>query len=92
MTAAVPMTHQRLSWGCRRGMLELDILLEPLARNAVTMSQPELELAAELLELDDCELWDLLVADNNPPERFASLIASLQLPKDTPSSNHKQAV
>jgi succinate dehydrogenase flavin-adding protein (antitoxin of CptAB toxin-antitoxin module) len=54
----------RLKWKCRRGLLELDLLLERyLMRN-----QPDQDLA-ELLDLPDNELLDIVMGRS---DRYAS--------------------
>jgi len=50
-------------WRCRRGMRELDVLLERFAREQYRSASPERKLAFErLLELPDPLLVDLLLA------------------------------
>ena len=52
---------RRLRWRCRRGMLENDLVLERfLDRHVTTLDREQLEWLAELLELGDNDLWDLL--------------------------------
>jgi len=49
------VARERLKWKCRRGLLELDLVLERyLQRNP---ADPEL---AELLDLPDNDLWDIV--------------------------------
>jgi len=56
--------RERLRWRCRRGMLELDLVLARyLAR------YPEDESLAELLALPDRELWDIVIGRS---ERYAA--------------------
>jgi len=51
----------RLRWHCRRGLLELDLVLERyLARHAARMSGEEAGLLAELLEYADNDLWEVV--------------------------------
>ncbi|MCY4325578.1 MAG: succinate dehydrogenase assembly factor 2 [Betaproteobacteria bacterium] len=68
---------RRLSWRCRRGMLELDLLLSALA---VRLAAGESVAGAEeLLECDDNQLWDVLVTGRvQPAAQFASLAARLR--------------
>ncbi|HMA87280.1 MAG TPA: succinate dehydrogenase assembly factor 2 [Burkholderiales bacterium] len=55
------LTHDRLKWKCRRGLLELDLVLERfLQRQAVGLDAEELARLYELLELADNELWDIV--------------------------------
>ena len=56
--------REKLKWKCRRGLLELDIVL---ARYLVR--HPEDGELAELLELPDNDLWDIVAgrSDNYAP-------------------------
>ncbi len=67
---------RRLAWRCRRGMLELDLALQPLA---VRLERGErIDQAASLLACDDVELWDMLVAGAaRPAAAHAKLAAEL---------------
>jgi antitoxin CptB len=52
------MTHlerERLKWKCRRGLLELDIVLERYLHGGAV--DPRL---SELLDLPDNDLWDIV--------------------------------
>ena len=51
----------RLRWRCRRGLLELDIVLgRYLDRHAAQLHGEELERLAELLDMPDNDLWDVV--------------------------------
>ena len=56
--------HNRLKWKCRRGLLELDIVLERYLRRG----EPHPRLS-ELLDMPDNDLWDIVAgrSDNYPP-------------------------
>jgi len=45
----------RLQWKCRRGLLELDLVLERYVK-----THPQDEGLAELLDLPDNDLWDIV--------------------------------
>jgi antitoxin CptB len=49
------LEHEKLKWKCRRGLLELDIVLERYLRAGET--DPGL---SELLDLPDNDLWDIV--------------------------------
>jgi len=52
----------RIRWHCRRGLLELDIILERFNRQHLAGLAPgQLEEFKELLELDDNHLLDLIL-------------------------------
>ncbi len=53
---------RRLGWQCRRGMLELDLILESfLNKNYAKLSVCEQDLFEQLLAYSDQELCDCLV-------------------------------
>jgi succinate dehydrogenase flavin-adding protein (antitoxin of CptAB toxin-antitoxin module) len=53
--------RDRLQWKCRRGLLELDLVLSQfLERQASSMSTAELAAFDELLDYPDTELWDVV--------------------------------
>lgn len=55
------VAHDKLKWKCRRGLLELDLVLERfMQRHANAMDDGELARLGELLELPDNDLWDIV--------------------------------
>ena len=52
------LSQSRLKWKCRRGLLELDLVLQ----NFVEKHLQDNELGAlnDLLELEDNDLWDIV--------------------------------
>ena len=67
-------------WQCRRGMKELDVLLERFAREALTeASAEELEAFAELLALPDPALAGYLLAGELPAQpHLAELVRRIR--------------
>ena len=60
---------RRLLWRCRRGMKELDVLLERFARRELPAASPEERSAlARFLELPDPLLVDYLLGQAIPPD------------------------
>ena len=60
---------RRLAWRCRRGMLELDIVLQrfiALHFNDLTLAQ--LKAFDDLLELPDNDFWTLISNDRVTPK------------------------
>ena len=54
--------QRRLAWRCRRGLLELDIVLQRfVAQQFTDLNDTELIALDALLELPDNDFWDLLV-------------------------------
>jgi antitoxin CptB len=77
VTAASAVSEMdRTRWRCRRGMLELDLVLARfLDRCLPDLSAEEMEAFKTLLELPDHELWDLVVGVAQPPSGAAGAIA-----------------
>jgi antitoxin CptB len=60
---------RRLLWRCRRGMKELDVILERFARQHLgEASSEQRRTFAQFLELPDPELADYLLGQATPPE------------------------
>ena len=58
------MEYSELKWRCRRGMLELDILLNSyLDKNYRTMSAEQGAVFNEILDYPDQVLFDLLLGN-----------------------------
>jgi len=52
------LEHKRLMWHCRRGMLELDVLLLPFGRDIyLTLSAEDQAKFVDLLECEDPDLF-----------------------------------
>ena len=65
----------RICWQCRRGLLELDLLLGPFAtREYAALSDAERQCFQELLECADGDLLAWFHAQAEPPVRFRTLI------------------
>jgi antitoxin CptB len=73
-------TLNRLRWRCRRGMRELDTLLEHYLAERFPVA-PEAEQAAfvRLLDLPDPDLAAYLLGRSGPPEEFLSVFPHLVL-------------
>jgi antitoxin CptB len=73
---------RRLLWRCRRGMKELDVLLERFARFNLPGSSPEArDVFARFLELPDPVLADYLLGQVIPPEpELAGLVLRIARP------------
>ena len=63
------MNVQRLKWACRRGMLELDLVLEPFMENIFSTLSDEDKLRFEkLLENEDQDLFNWFLRKGNPSD------------------------
>ncbi len=61
---------ERLRWRSRRGLLELDLLLERfLADHLGTMAPEEIRIYDALLRLADKDFLDLVMGDMSPPDK-----------------------
>jgi antitoxin CptB len=70
----------RLSWRCRRGMLENDLVLSRfLSRRAGTLTEEEMSALGDLLDLSDNDLWEVISGHAEPSDcRLAPLVAQLR--------------
>jgi antitoxin CptB len=70
--------QRRLLWRCRRGMKELDLLLERFARERYAgATGAQKDAFAQLLELPDPVLADYLFGHAVPPEPQVAELARL---------------
>jgi antitoxin CptB len=68
------VARDRLKWKCRRGLLELDLVLERYLRG-----HPEDPELAELLDLPDNDLWDIVSGRSERYDgRFSGIVARLR--------------
>jgi len=52
------VSQHRLRWKCRRGLLELDLVLQDFVEGH--LEHKDLDALNELLELEDNDLWDIV--------------------------------
>ena len=68
------VARERLKWKCRRGLLELDLVLEKYLRQ-----YPEDPELAALLDLPDNDLWDIVSGRSERYDaRFRDIVARLR--------------
>ncbi|CAD86284.1 MULTISPECIES: succinate dehydrogenase assembly factor 2 [Nitrosomonas] len=75
------MNHQaRMRWRCRRGMLELDIVLQRFIDNHYEqLDEHQLELFEMLLSLSDHDLWNIIIGNTKEPNnQFQPVLKLLQ--------------
>ena len=73
--ALYPADLGKLRWACRRGMKELDVLLERyLEKRFCSASNVEQDAFRELLETQDTLLYAYCLGSQRPPPEFATLI------------------
>jgi antitoxin CptB len=64
----------RLLWKCRRGLLELDIVL-----HRYLLKHPEDNTLSELLDLADNDIWDYVSGRSDPvDERYRATVERLR--------------
>ena len=68
----------RVRWHCRRGLLELDIVLNRfLDRHFETLALQKRAALNRLLDYPDNELWDLVSGKKQPPDADTAYIIRL---------------
>jgi antitoxin CptB len=73
------MSGKELRWRQRRGMKELDVLLERyFNRHYETASEVDRRAFGLLLEREDPEIWLWVVGQTEPPAEFTDVIHALR--------------
>jgi antitoxin CptB len=68
------VARDRLKWKCRRGLLELDLVLERYLQR-----HPADAELSQLLDLPDNDLWDIVSGRSERYDRrFAGIVARLR--------------
>ena len=72
----------KLRWHCRRGLLELDLVLEQFnSRHLEVLDAGQLALFKELLAFGDNDLLDLVMGRTaHADERYGALLKMLRTP------------
>jgi antitoxin CptB len=70
------VAHDRLYWKCRRGLLELDLVLQ---RFIPTLKDEDVRALHSLLDLPDNDLWDIIIGRSDSYDRsFEETVARLR--------------
>jgi antitoxin CptB len=70
--------ERRARWHCRRGMLELDLVLNRfMDRHYGSLNAAQRRAFDELLELQDHELWEVIAGLAPPPRPELEAVAGL---------------
>jgi antitoxin CptB len=78
-TPASPADRGRIRWRCRRGMRELDVLLERyLDHRYDQAASAEQQQFLHLLDQEDPDIWAWLIGHQAPPAELADVIQRLQ--------------
>jgi antitoxin CptB len=71
--------HDRIRWRCRRGLLELDLILERfLDRRFATLDAGQRALFNELLDETDNDLLDMAMGRQEPAPRHRAVVEMLR--------------
>jgi antitoxin CptB len=69
--------RDRLYWKCRRGLLELDLVLQGFMEKS--LQDDDLKPLSELLDLPDNDLWDIVSGRSEGYEaKFGGLVTRLR--------------
>lgn len=76
-----PQKKARLTWGCRRGMLELDLILQRfLVQQVDTLDSVQIESFERLLTAQDPDLYAWLMGYETPVDKeLREIVAFIQL-------------
>ncbi|HEX5613022.1 MAG TPA: succinate dehydrogenase assembly factor 2 [Burkholderiales bacterium] len=72
--------RDRLKWKCRRGLLELDLVLGRfVAQQAPALGAAELAALEELLDYPDNDLWDVITGRSERVDpRLRGIVSQLR--------------
>jgi antitoxin CptB len=71
------LSRNRLQWKCRRGLLELDLVLQGFLERH--FEERDATALNELLDLPDNDLWDIVSGRSDRfEERFGGIVAQLR--------------
>lgn len=66
-------------WRCRRGIRELDLLLQRFVENHYhTLSENEQQLFNQLLDEADLDIMDWVMQRSEPPSAYSTLIEKIR--------------
>ena len=69
--------RNRLAWKCRRGLLELDLILQGFIENQ--LQEKDVKSLSELLDLPDNDLWDIVSGRSEAyEEEFSGIVARIR--------------
>ena len=68
----------KVIWASRRGLLELDLLLEPFIRSEFNkMNDFDQSHLYEFLKLNDDELFDFFLGSKEVPKQFLAIVSEV---------------
>ena len=71
------LSQNRLKWKCRRGLLELDLILQDFMEKH--LQEKDAGTLNELLDFEDNDLWDIISGRSDRfEERFEGVVARLR--------------
>jgi antitoxin CptB len=71
------LAQSRLKWKCRRGLLELDLVLQDFVENH--LEDRDLDALNDLLELEDNDLWEIVSGRSDRYDaRHGGIVARLR--------------
>lgn len=77
-TTAGSIDRGRIRWRCRRGMRELDMLLEGYFDRDFDREPQRQQAFLALLDCEDPDIWAWLIGHAQPPAELADVILRLQ--------------
>lgn len=72
-----PASMARMQWRCRRGLLELDIVLERFIEHYSGLDMQQKVTFDELLDMPDTELWDMISGKLPAPNETRQALIAL---------------
>ena len=81
-TLPISDTHdvavKRMEWGCRRGMLEMDLLfVDFVSQYLPSLNDAQIVALDQLLDLPDNQLWHLVSEGNDVSDRATTEVLTM---------------
>lgn len=74
----------KILWRCRRGMLELDLILQQFASTSLyELSEEQLERLLSMLEKPDPELYAWFMGEAEPCREYKAIVELIRNPADS---------
>jgi len=77
------IAQKKLKWKCRRGLLELDLVLQVFIEKH--LAEKDMKPLNELLDLPDNDLWDIVSGRSDRYDaRFGEIVARISATRVAP--------
>ena len=73
-----PQKKAKLIWNCRRGMLELDLILTRFIPHLDSLTDVQVSAFEQLLATIDPQLYNWLIGQEQPEKELADIVTTIR--------------